>query len=146
MTIKIDKDKDVDVGFVSYVIKKLQQSILQDLNVKKLIVWDEFLAQLFQNNKLVKNPSAKEVIYLGCHYIRFLEFRGYYLIEIDPNVIYKHSLYTVSALCRLIDRGTLGMKGYPIFSNNFRRTQKKLSRLKKSYKLEGYMYARIRVI
>ena len=146
MRIKIKKENNVDELFISYLIKKIQKKTLEEINLKKLIPWNEFFNLQFKNNKLIKNISSKEILLLGLHHLTWIEFKDYYLIEINDKVLYRNTNKTVSSLCRTIDRGTLSIRGYPLISKNFSYIEKNIDKLKKQFEQEGYLYAGIRII
>lgn len=145
MRLVINKEKDIDENFIQYLIKKIQEKILASINSKKLIKWDKYLLNIF-NNKLIKKVNTKEIFLIGLHYLEYIETKENFIIQINPNVKYRDTNFTILSLIKLINYGCVGIQGYPIISNTFEEFQKKIKIYKNKYITEGPLYARIKVI
>lgn len=145
MRLVIEKDKDISKEFIEYLIKKIQQQILAKINLKKLIQWDNYILNII-NNKLIKKVSSKEIILIGLHYLEYKETKKYYIIQINNNIKYKNTNYTIYSLIKLINYGCLGMKGYPIFTDTLKEVDKNLVQYKNRFLTEGPIYARLKII
>lgn len=117
-------------NFFKFLKDIIKSAILKNLDVKKLIVFDEY----FKNNLNIKvTPIARQVIIIGIENLIYSKTSEGINIYINPSTIVYNTQYHVAELCRLINYGTLDLKGYPIFTNTFNKIKDNINMILSLY-------------
>jgi len=121
-----------DVGFIVYVLRFLKNYIGSSIDLRKTVLLDDYIREVY---------NIKEK-YIDCEYIivrgidnLIYEFLsdGSYTIYINPNEKLNRLDAKISDVCKLINYGTLSVKGYPIFTDSIKYVQENIGVLYEMY-------------
>lgn len=120
MTLSIEKNKYITRNFIVYLIRVLRRSILANVNLPKLSLWDKYLKEIG-----VKKSSKQIILWVVTH-LKYIEYEDRYtiLIEDDRGIGKDKSSYY--NLCLLLDKGTLDMKPLRLFSDSMKEIEKNI--------------------
>lgn len=112
-------DKESVYKFCEYLIPKIQQYFIDNLNPKKLIKFDKYLNGYdLIRFRYKKSIISTENILIGA--IQNLIIKSYpnnYSIEIDPNITIPNTYAKFIDIVTLVDRGNLSLSPYPILTD-----------------------------
>lgn len=118
MTLIVE-NKNITQSFIPYLKKRMLGYLSIILNMKKLIVFDEYFeSEEFGNDTKVKIDS-KRVVLMGMTNLSHKRYDTYTQLFINPNILYPGTSFKVVDLCKVINFGTLSVDGYPIFTQIF---------------------------
>lgn len=124
MIIEIyDPEMLLGPDFGMWLIKRVKQHIIINLDPKKLIVWDDFFNN--KNNGYVslynKKISTYKLILQGADNLRCLRLPDRLVIRFNANQYFKGlDRVPIEATCKLINFGTIDLPACPVFINAFR--------------------------
>ena len=120
MELKLqDNHEFVDVGFGTWLIPKLSAKIINNIDSKKLVVWNKYLTTSTSIKRLYnKEYSAQDILIFAARNLVCSGIPGQISITINKNIrapgFDRISLYE---LVKLINYGNLNVKGYPVFTD-----------------------------
>lgn len=116
--MKLEIDRKYGLEFVLYVIKKLQEYIIGNINDKKLSFIEVYINQNYKS--IYRNYiSARDVIVSGAMNITYQIYPNKFVIELDSKQILYGTNAKLYDICKLINFGVLGISEYPIFTDSF---------------------------
>ena len=116
--MKLEIDRKYGLEFVLYVIKKLQEYIMGNINDKKLSFIEAYINQNYKS--IYRNYiSARDVIVSGAMNITYQIYPNKFIIELDSKQILYGTNAKLYDICKLINFGVLGISEYPIFTDSF---------------------------
>ena len=122
MQLEISDPKNLlDRSFILWLKVKIRDKILADLDLKKLIVWDKYLNENNVYKSIYKKQiNTRDIIVAGAMNLDFSKSESNFMIYINRNIFTPGlDRIKLEAICKLINFGDLGIKGYPIFTNTF---------------------------
>lgn len=116
--MRLDINTKYGLEFVLYIIKKLQEYIIGNINDKKLVFIEEYINQ---NYKSVyrKHISARDVLVSSAMNLTYQIYANKFTIEIDSKQILYGTNAKLYDICKLINFGVLGIGSYPILTESF---------------------------
>jgi hypothetical protein len=119
MLLVVENEK-ANIGFISFLKRRLRMRILSSLNLTKLSKFDEFFeSDYFKTLYGDKKVLASKVVVLGANNLRHTIIQESGSIYIDPNMYYPGTQIKLVDLCNLINFGNLSVDAYPVFSDAF---------------------------
>ena len=116
--MKLEIDGKYGLEFVLYIIKKLQEYIIGNINDKKLSFIEVYINQNYKS--IYRNYiSARDVIVSGAMNITYQIYPNKFVIELDSKQILYGTNAKLYDICKLINFGVLGMGSYPILTESF---------------------------
>ena len=116
--MKLEIDKQYGLEFVLYIIKKLQEYIIGNINDKKLSFIEVYINQNYKS--IYRNYiSARDVIISGAMNITYQIYPNKFVIELDSKQILYGTNAKLYDICKLINFGVLGISSYQIFTDSF---------------------------
>ena len=122
MQLEISDPKNLlDRSFILWLKVKIRDKILADLDLKKLIVWDKYLNENNVYKSIYKKQiNTQDIIIAGAMNLDFSKSESNFMIYINRNIFTPGlDRIKLESICKLINFGDLGIKGYPIFTNTF---------------------------
>ena len=116
--MKLDINIKYGLEFVLYIIKKLQEYIIGNINDKKLVFIEEYINQNYKSIYR-KHISARDVLVSGAMNITYQIYANKFTVEIDSKQILYGTNAKLYDICKLINFGVLGMGSYPILTESF---------------------------
>ena len=116
-----DANELIDIDFIKWLILRIRNTIIQNINNDKLKKWDEFFnSSTVYKNIYKKKISTRDIIISGACNLTYLTTESEFIIQINPN-IFTPGLDRVklNAICKLINFGNLEISGYKIFTDVF---------------------------
>lgn len=116
-----DANEIIDIDFIKWLILRIRNTIIQNINNDKLKKWDEFFnSSTVYKNIYKKKISTRDIIISGACNLTYLATESEFIIQINPN-IFTPGLDRVklSSVCKLINFGNLEISGYKIFTDVF---------------------------
>ena len=116
--MRLDINTKYGLEFVLYIIKKLQEYIIGNINDKKLVFIEEYINQ---NYKSVyrKHISARDILVSSAMNLTYQIYANKFTVEIDSKQILYGTNAKLYDICKLINFGVLGIGSYPIFTESF---------------------------
>lgn len=116
--MRLDINTKYGLEFVLYIIKKLQEYIIGNINDKKLVFIEEYINQ---NYKSVyrKHISARDVLVSSAMNLTYQIYANKFTVEIDSKQILYGTNAKLYDICKLINFGVLGIGSYPILTESF---------------------------
>ena len=116
--MKLDINIKYGLEFVLYIIKKLQEYIIGNINDKKLVFIEEYINQ---NYKSVyrKHISARDILVSSAMNLTYQIYANKFTVEIDSKQILYGTNAKLYDICKLINYGVLGMGSYHILTESF---------------------------
>lgn len=113
-----DLDKDQIYKFCNWLIEKIQQYLIANINVDILARFDSYINE---NDLIiwVGNPRIARTydIIVGALYnLEIKDYNDYYDITINPNINIPNSYAKFIDIVGLIDKGNLMLSPYPIIT------------------------------
>ena len=116
--MKLEIDRKYGLEFVLYIIKKLQEYIIGNINDKKLSFIEVYINQNYKS--IYRNYiSARDIIISGAMNITYQIYPNKFVIELDSKQILYGTNAKLYDICKLINFGVLGISAYPIFTDSF---------------------------
>ena len=116
--MRLDINTKYGLEFVLYIIKKLQEYIIGNINDKKLVFIEEYINQNY-NNIYRKHISARDVLVSSAMNLTYQIYANKFTVEIDSKQILYGTNAKLYDICKLINFGVLGMGSYPILTESF---------------------------
>lgn len=116
--MRLDINTKYGLEFVLYIIKKLQEYIIGNINDKKLVFIEEYINQ---NYKSVyrKHISARDILVSSAMNLTYQIYANKFTVEIDSKQILYGTNAKLYDICKLINFGVLGIGSYPILTESF---------------------------
>ena len=116
--MKLDINTKYGLEFVLYIIKKLQEYIIGNINDKKLVFIEEYINQNYKSIYR-KHISARDVLVSGAMNLTYQIYANKFTVEIDSKQILYGTNAKLYDICKIINFGVLGMGSYPILTESF---------------------------
>ena len=116
--MRLDINTKYGLEFVLYIIKKLQEYIIGNINDKKLVFIEEYINQNYKS-MYRKHISARDVLVSGAMNITYQIYANKFTVEIDSKQILYGTNAKLYDICKLINFGVLGIGSYPILTESF---------------------------
>lgn len=118
MNLIIDKQEGIDlVPFCNWLIPKIQEVLVDEINENKLIKIDLFLNEhklLYFNYNEDRVISSKNILIGAIYNLHIQDNQNEVVIEINPNTIIPNTFAKFIDIVKLINYGNLSLQGYPI--------------------------------
>lgn len=116
--MRLDINAKYGLEFVLYIIKKLQEYIIGNINDEKLVFIEEYINQNY-NSIYRKHISARDVLVSGAMNLTYQIYANKFTVEIDSKQILYGTNAKLYDICKLINFGVLGIGSYPILTESF---------------------------
>ena len=116
--MRLDINTKYGLEFVLYIIKKLQEYIIGNINDKKLVFIEEYINQNYKS-MYRKHISARDVLVSGAMNLTYQIYANKFTVEIDSKQILYGTNAKLYDICKLINFGVLGIGSYPILTDSF---------------------------
>ena len=116
--MRLDINTKYGLEFVLYIIKKLQEYIIGNINDKKLVFIEEYINQNYKSIYR-KHISARDVLVSSAMNLTYQIYANKFTIEIDSKQILYGTNAKLYDICKLINFGVLGIGSYPILTESF---------------------------
>ena len=116
--MRLDINTKYGLEFVLYIIKKLQEYIIGNINDKKLAFIEEYINQNYKSIYR-KHISARDVLVSSAMNLTYQIYANKFTVEIDSKQILYGTNAKLYDICKLINFGVLGMGSYPILTESF---------------------------
>ena len=116
--MRLDINTKYGLEFVLYIIKKLQEYIIGNINDKKLVFIEEYINQNYKSIYR-KHISARDVLVSSAMNLTYQIYANKFTVEIDSKQILYGTNAKLYDICKLINFGVLGMGSYPILTESF---------------------------
>ena len=116
--MRLDINAKYGLEFVLYIIKKLQEYIIGNINDKKLVFIEEYINQNYKSIYR-KHISARDVLVSGAMNLTYQIYANKFTVEIDSKQILYGTNAKLYDICKLINFGVLGIGSYPILTDSF---------------------------
>lgn len=117
----LDENNELDISFGRWLVKRVQEKCLIELDTRKLSNWDKFFNE---DSKYVsiygKEIHTKDILISGIQTIGCDKIPEKIIIRFNQNQ-YVPGLdrVRVDTVCRMINFGNTSVTGYPLFTNVF---------------------------
>lgn len=108
--------------FIVWLISKISEKIISDVNINKLVTWDNFFnEQSLYKSIYKKKISSLDLIIAGSRNLIYTKSQSSFCISVNPN-IYAPGLDRIKliTICKLINYGNQDITSYPIFTDSFK--------------------------
>lgn len=113
---------NVDRRFIKWLEKYIKYQIIKNTDNKYLLELDKMIeeSQLLEEFKVgdVKFNSKKAIL-LSINCLQCVKIKDSYHISINNNINFPGYALPLENICKLINFGTLNIKGFPIYTNAF---------------------------
>ena len=116
--MRLDINAKYGLEFVLYIIKKLQEYIIGNINDKKLVFIEEYINQNYKSIYR-KHISARDVLVSSAMNLTYQIYANKFTVEIDSKQILYGTNAKLYDICKLINFGVLGIGSYPILTESF---------------------------
>ena len=116
--MRLDINTKYGLEFVLYIIKKLQEYIIGNINDKKLVFIEEYINQNYKSIYR-KHISARDILVSSAMNLTYQIYANKFTVEIDSKQILYGTNAKLYDICKLINFGVLGMGSYPILTESF---------------------------
>lgn len=116
--MRLDINTKYGLEFVLYIIKKLQEYIIGNINDEKLVFIEEYINQNYKSIYR-KHISARDVLVSGAMNMTYQIYASKFTVEIDSKQILYGTNAKLYDICKLINFGVLGIGSYPILTESF---------------------------
>ena len=116
--MRLDINTKYGLEFVLYIIKKLQEYIIGNINDKKLVFIEEYINQNYKSIYR-KHISARDVLVSSAMNMTYQIYANKFTVEIDSKQILYGTNAKLYDICKLINFGVLGIGSYPILTESF---------------------------
>lgn len=117
--ILYDPEGIIDYRFCSWLISRIKMEYANVVNTAKYAAMNEYLDTLdFMARH--KGQTSDTIMRLGVNSLITKEFEGRFVIQINDTLMFdtKENI-KLSSMCKLINYGTMSVKGYPILIELF---------------------------
>ena len=116
--MRLDINTKYGLEFVLYIIKKLQEYIIGNINDKKLVFIEEYINQNYKSIYR-KHISARDILVSSAMNLTYQIYANKFTVEIDSKQILYGTNAKLYDICKLINFGVLGIGSYPILTESF---------------------------
>ena len=116
--MRLDINTKYGLEFVLYIIKKLQEYIIGNINDKKLVFIEEYINQNYKSIYR-KHISARDVLVSSAMNLTYQIYANKFTVEIDSKQILYGTNAKLYDICKLINFGVLGIGSYPVLTESF---------------------------
>ena len=116
--MRLDINTKYGLEFVLYIIKKLQEHIIGNINDKKLVFIEEYINQNYKSIYR-KHISARDVLVSSAMNLTYQIYANKFTVEIDSKQILYGTNAKLYDICKLINFGVLGIGSYPVLTESF---------------------------
>lgn len=116
--MRLDINTKYGLEFVLYIIKKLQEYIIGNINDKKLVFIEEYINQNYKSIYR-KHISARNILVSSAMNLTYQIYANKFTVEIDSKQILYGTNAKLYDICKLINFGVLGIGSYPILTESF---------------------------
>ena len=116
--MRLDINTKYGLEFVLYIIKKLQEYIIGNINDEKLVFIEEYINQNYKS-MYRKHISARDVLVSSAMNLTYQIYANKFTVEIDSKQILYGTNAKLYDICKLINFGVLGIRSYPILTESF---------------------------
>lgn len=116
--MRLDINTKYGLEFVLYIIKKLQEYIVGNINDKKLVFIEEYINQNYKSIYR-KHISARDILVSSAMNLTYQIYANKFTVEIDSKQILYGTNAKLYDICKLINFGVLGIGSYPILTESF---------------------------
>jgi len=133
--IVLSKDAPVEYSqdFLNFVRAEIPDIMVRTCQIPKLALLETFLNANYSKPLSGKPYNAYELCIIAMYNLITKQESENYIIKINPNAIYPGTYLKLVDLCKLINFGNLGIKGYPIFTEIFRKVENNIVNLYEKY-------------
>lgn len=117
--ILYDPEGLIDYGFCTWLISSIKLEYANVVNTAKYAAMNEYLGTLdFMARH--KGQTSDTIMRLGVNSLVIKEFEGRFVIQINDTLMFDNKEnIKLSSMCKLINYGTMSVKGYPILIELF---------------------------
>jgi len=139
MKLIIDDVSDVKESFCPFIIHIARLMLNHRFDKKKVSNINKYFTEVFPHPQLNGDAyNATDILVEAFNNLRYMnEKDGKFVIYIDEEMNYKNYPIKLITLCKEINFGGMGVRGYPIITDVFQQIQLDMRRYKNMYKL-GY--------
>ena len=122
MKLQINDPKNLlDRSFIMWFKVKVRDKIIQSIQDDKLKAWDKYINENPTYKSIYKKHiNIKDIIVAGAANLDFTKSESNFMIFINRNIFTPGlDRIKLESICKLINFGSLEIKGYPIFTNTF---------------------------
>ena len=123
----------IDKHFLRWLEPIIKYQILKNINNKQLNQISNLIEeQEILNEFKTKNIKfdARKIIFMSLNKLRVTKTKDHYIIGIDRKALCPGYNLSFDEICRIINYGTIDIKGFPIYTNAFEHV---LNNLKKYF-------------
>ena len=128
-----DPEGIVEYRFCTWLVTQIQRKYFTEVKVKKYSNIDKYLSELdfMENHKVV---SSDTIIRQGLRNLIVTSGKDSYSIHVNDTILFDmENKIKLSSMCKLINYGTLSVRGYPIIIELFTYYANNLDKLLKYY-------------
>ena len=118
LRIKNDNGTFTD-DFIVYLIREIGYYLPLKINKRKLIKWDDYLNSIGITTTDKYKISSYNVLLAGVHSLTYKKIDNEYIISIDNNAYMPYITESIDTLCKLINYGTVELKGVYVLTETF---------------------------
>lgn len=128
-----DPEGIVEYRFCTWLVTQIQRKYFTEVKVKKYSNIDKYLSELdFMENH--KGVSSDTIIRQGLRNLIVTSGKDSYSIHVNDTILFDmENKIKLSSMCKLINYGTLSVRGYPIIIELFTYYANNLDKLLKYY-------------
>lgn len=120
-------------GFINYLISIIKRDIRLNMSSLKLKKFKNCVSNDLQLKEIFKDIEIKKVILIALKNIHYRKILSGWEIYIDNAVVYPNTNYRIVTLCKIINYGTLSVKGSNLFTDIFKRVTTNLTKYFEMY-------------
>ena len=126
MFLKINNESGIITNpFINYLISSLRSYILTHIIIGKLNNFNEVIKEFIKDDYWT---PIKIVKYASKHF-KVLNFDDFLMIGLDTNIKLPNTDILLIDACKIINEGTLDIKGFPIFTDGLEYIRKNFKKL-----------------
>lgn len=121
MTLEIENPRNfnLDAFIETFLIPKIQDSFIKEINNKRLVKIEEFINKL-GINIYHQYISVRNILIASINNLSYIKLpNNNYMLQIDSNQMLPNISAKLIDLAYMINYGTLSTPAYPIFTNVF---------------------------
>ena len=117
MYISIQNNKKYTNGFLHWCLRRftIHGILYLNKNKQKANIFNQYLNEIFGLN----NINASSVILLGLNNLKFKFSEDKIIIYVDDKIFIPGTNVTIESVCKFIDRGSVEIAPFPIFTELF---------------------------
>ena len=121
-------NSDYTKGFMNFLVHIIKQQLKLELYSLTLRKFETVAKNDVQLKELFKTIDIRKVLQIAIKNMHCRKILQGWEIYIDNAVVYPKTAYRIVTLCKLINYGTLSVKGSNIFTNVFKRVSANLTK------------------